>query len=118
MPNSRSSPRETSFAGAVDTSTAPFWLFPNSSPAPGPVEMGGEYFREDDRDPARDFVSACTESFVDPTRDPYDDAAVGGFNSLVFAVDDVLGASLSEFADSALIRRSIMSRALPPSSIA
>ena len=62
--------------------------------------MGGEYFRdEDDRDPVRDFVSACAESLVDPTRDPYDDTATDGFSSLVFAVDDVFGASLSEFAE-------------------
>src|ERR1700683_2148162 len=49
-------------------------------------------------------------------RDPYDDIEppAGGFSSLVLAVDEVLGA----FAASALIRRSIMLRALPPRSIA
>jgi len=119
IPNSISSPRDTSFAGAADTSTAPLLLFANSPSAPGPVEIGGEYVRdEDDRDPVRDFVSPFAESLVDPTRDPDDEDAAGGFSSLVFAVDDVLGASLGKFADSALSRRSIMLRALPPNSIA
>src|ERR1700674_3812730 len=96
MPNSISSPRETSFAGATDTS-APL-LFPNSRSEPGPVRIGGEYLRDDDeRDPVRDIVSACAESPVEASRDPYADAAAAGVSSLVFAVEDSLGAALAAF---------------------
>jgi len=73
---------------------------------------------EDERDPVRDFVSACAESPVEPSRDLYEEAGTAGFNSFVFAVDDGLDAAFDADDIRALSRRSIMLRALPPSSIA
>ena len=63
-------------------------------------------------------MSACAESPVDPARDPYEDTAAAGFSSLVLAVDEGVGTALDPDDIRALIWRSIMLRALPPSSIA
>jgi len=114
MPNSASSPRDTSFAGATDISGTPLELCWNSPAEFAAAEAADRLLRgEDTRGSCFDFVF-CADSPVEPDRDEYDAPPTGRVSSLVLAVDDVLGADDRRV----LIRCSIRSRALPVSAIA
>src|SRR5579863_846435 len=100
IPNSVSSPRETSFAGAFEMSR-PLELFVST------------------RRSARDAVSEGFDSSVEPEDVMYGAGRISAFSSLVLAVEETRGVPPAFLAASRdLIRFSIKSRALPPSSIA